>query len=101
MTKQENGPHKDEPQKIHTVDSNILPTMPRPGTRRAAVLGELLAGQTLTQAQTLRRGWGWRLAADIFALREKGWQIVSEEIRQTAGNPIARYWLPAGKRGSK
>lgn len=100
MSTKQNGPHKDEPQKFHTEDSSITPAMPRPSTRLALVLAALRNGQTLTQAETLRRGWGWRLAADVFALREKGWQIVSEEIHQAQGNPIARYWLPANKRGA-
>lgn len=98
MAQNKKAPHNDEAQKFHTVDSI---TMPRPNTRRAAVLSALMQGQTLTQAQTLGMGWGWRLAADVFALREMGWKIVSEEIQQAQGNPVARYWLPANKRGAK
>lgn len=98
MKANKKAPHNDEAQENHTPNFNI---MPRPNTRRAAVLSALMEGRTLTQAQTLGMGWGWRLAADVFALREKGWQIVSEEIQQAQGNPIARYWLPANKRGAK
>jgi hypothetical protein len=71
-------------------------TMPRPATRRAAILAALRQGERLTQADGLRRGWGWRLAADIFSLREYGWPIVSDLVRQGHGQPIARYHLPAG-----
>lgn len=101
MSTKQNGPHKDGPQNIHTADSNIPPAMPRPNTRRAAVGAALMEGRTLTQAQTLGKGWGWRLAADIFALREMGWPILTEQIQQAKGNPIARYWLPAEKWGRK
>jgi hypothetical protein len=100
MSTKQNGPHKDEPQKQHTQDFTIPPAMPRPRTRQAQVLAALLRGERPTHAIAVHRGWGWRLAADVFALRKKGWQIVTEEIQQAKGNPIARYWLPANKRGA-
>jgi hypothetical protein len=71
-------------------------TMPRPETRRAAVLEALKRGEKLTHIDALRRGWGWRLAADIFALRLKGWAIVTDQLMRAKGSPIARYRLPAG-----
>ena len=71
-------------------------SMPKPETRRAAILEALRRGERLTQIDTLRRGMGWRLAADIFALRVKGWPILTDHLMQRKGHPIARYWLPAG-----
>lgn len=76
--------------------AQLSPSMPRPATRRAAVLEALRRGERLTQVDGLRRGWGWRLAADVEALRhEHGWPIVTDLIDQGEGrNPIARYRLP-------
>jgi hypothetical protein len=72
-------------------------TMPKPETRRAAILEALRRGERLTHADALARGWGWRLAADIFALKElHGWSIQADMIHQAGGNAIALYWLPAG-----
>lgn len=68
------------------------PTMPMPATRRAAILEALRRGERLTHADALARGWGWRLAADVFKLREYGWPIHADMIDQGRGhNPIARY----------
>jgi hypothetical protein len=72
-----------------------VPKMPRPGTRRADVLAALRRGERLTSADAIRRGWGWRFAADVLALREHGWPIVTEMMRQEGGTSIARYRLPA------
>ncbi len=71
-------------------------TIPKPETRRAAVLEALKRGDRLTHADALRRGWGWRLAADIFALKDvHGWDIRADLIDQGKGcSPIARYHLP-------
>jgi len=74
-----------------------LPTMPKPESRRADILEALRKGDRLTHIDALRRGWGWRLAADIHALaHDHGWPIVSVMIPQSGGNEIALYWLPAG-----
>lgn len=74
------------------------PTLPDPTSRRAAILEALRRGDRLTHADALARGWGWRLAADVFALsHDHGWPIQAAMIQQGEGrNPIARYWLPAG-----
>lgn len=70
--------------------------MPKPATRRAAILEALRKGERMTHIDALNRGWGWRLAADIFALRVlHGWRIESAMIQQQSGNEIAVYWLPA------
>lgn len=75
------------------------PTLPDPTSRRAAVLEALRRGERLTHADALARGWGWRLAADVFALsREHGWPIAAVMIPNPGGNPIAEYWLPADAR---
>ncbi|MDP2828734.1 MAG: hypothetical protein Q8O37_09015 [Sulfuricellaceae bacterium] len=77
--------------------AQLSPTLPRPATRRAEILEALRGGAHLTHGDALRRGWGWRLAADVFALKEEhGWPIVTTMIDQGEGrNPIARYHLPA------
>jgi hypothetical protein len=74
------------------------PSLPDPTSRRAAILEALRHGDCLTQANALARGWGWRLAADIFALKEEhGWPIQAAMIPQGEGrNPIALYWLDRG-----
>lgn len=71
-----------------------LHTAPDPTTRRSAVLAALQRGARLTHADALRLGWGWRLAADIHALRERGWAIQTTLEQKTQGRrPVARYWL--------
>lgn len=75
---------------------DFTPAMPKPGTRRADVLEALRRGERLTQSDALVRGMGWRLAADVFVLRERGWPIESVMIDQGKGrNAIARYSLSA------
>lgn len=84
------------PDELPTV---TCPTLPGPESRRAAVLEALRRGERLTQADALARGWGWRLAADVFALKEiHGWAIVATMIPNPGGNDIAEYWLPADAR---
>lgn len=79
-------------------EPEFSPSMPKPSSRRAAILEAFRRGECLTHADALRRGWGWRLAADVHALKElHGWPILSEPIHQDGGNPIARYWIPAEK----
>jgi hypothetical protein len=66
--------------------------LPEANTRRAAILEAFQRGERLTTADALRRGWGWRLAADVHALREYGWDIRSILLDQGEGSqPIARY----------
>ena len=75
------------------------PTLPDPTSRRAAILVALRRGDRLTHADALARGWGWRLAADVFALKEDhGWPIKAVMIPNPGGNSIAEYWLPADAR---
>lgn len=75
------------------------PTLPDPTSRRAAVLAAFRRGERLTHADALTRGWGWRLAADVFALsHDHGWPIAAHLIANPGGNPIAEYWLPADAR---
>ena len=75
------------------------PTLPDPTSRRAAILGALRRGDRLTHADALARGWGWRLAADVFALaHDHGWPIAATMIPNSGGNPIAEYHLPADAR---
>lgn len=81
---------------------DMTATMPRPETRRASILEALRRGERLTHADALRRGWGWRLAADIEALRhDHGWNIHTDMIDQGEGrSQIARYSLPAKSEAS-
>ena len=75
-----------------------IPTMPKPESRRAAVLEALRRGERLTHIDALQRGWGWRLAADVFALsHDHGWPIKAAMVSQSGGNEIALYWMPAGE----
>jgi hypothetical protein len=74
-----------------------VPTKPKPGTRMAGILEALKRGEKLTQIDALNRGYGWRLAAHIFALKEyHGWSIEKTDIYRQKGNPIAQYSMPAG-----
>lgn len=76
-----------------------IPTLPDPESRRAEVLESLRRGDHLTQADALARGWGWRLAADVFALKDiHGWAIAATMIPNPGGNDIAEYWLPPDAR---
>lgn len=87
--------NKADESATHTANCNL----PEPNTRRAHILEALQRGDTLTHVDGLNRGWGWRLAADIHALREMGWPIETLEVHQAAGgNPIARYRLAGGAR---
>lgn len=52
----------------------------------------LLDRQDLTQRIALEAGCGWRLAAEIHRLREKGWPILT--YKDAAG--IAHYRLREG-----
>lgn len=71
------------------------PTLPDPSSRRAAILAALRRGERLNHADAIQRGWGWRLAADIFALKDgHGWKVESVLIHRDRGNAIAEYWLP-------
>lgn len=75
------------------------PTLPDPTSRRAAILEALRCGERLTHRDALARGWGWRLAADVFALaHDHGWPIAAHLIPNPGGNQIAEYWLPADTR---
>ena len=71
----------------------------KPGSVRAAVLADLLAGKRITHADCWREHGSSRLAAHIHKLRRAGWEILAEEIRvpTTGGHVarIARYWLDA------
>jgi len=81
-----------------TLPAAPVPTLPKPESRRAAVLEALRRGERLTHIDALRRGWGWRLAADVFALsHDHGWPIKAAMVSQSGGNEIALYWMPAGE----
>jgi hypothetical protein len=74
----------------------IAQSLPKPATRLAAVLEALRRGERLTHIDALRRGWGWRLAADVFALKAfHGWNIQAAMIPQDGGDKIALYWMDA------
>jgi hypothetical protein len=77
-------------------EPKLSATLPDPSSRRAAILEALRHGERFTHADAIRRGWGCRLAADVFALKEEhGWPIESMLIHNDGGKPIAEYWLSA------
>jgi hypothetical protein len=79
---------------------------------RGRILGALLRGDSLTQQDALRRFSNFRLAADVEALRKRGWVIDTGMIDVTtrdAGrkSEVGRYTMPtdtiaaAGEFGSQ
>lgn len=74
-----------------------MTTKPRAGTHRADILAALRRGEKMTQIDAINRGYGWRLAAHIHALKEDhGQSIEKTNIYRQKGNPIAQYWMAAG-----
>lgn len=86
---------------------------PTPGSVRGRVLAALLRGDSLTQADALRRWATSRLSSAIFQLRsEFNWPILTIEIDVETADcgrlaTVARYMLPshailrAGARGQQ
>lgn len=72
----------------------IRPATPNPGTKAHFLLTYLLTGASLTQIEWLAMGFGWRLAAEVQALKDLGWCVESVMVRRvTCENKIAQYWL--------
>lgn len=69
----------------------------KPGSVRAAVLADLLAGKRITHLDCWQRHGSSRLAAHIHRLRRAGWDITAETItvRTSGGHTayVARYSL--------
>lgn len=57
------------------------PACPKPGTARAEILAAFLAGDHMTHEDARKRFGASRLAADVHALRRKGWPIVGAEVQ--------------------
>lgn len=74
---------------------------PAEGSARAAVLGALEAGHALTSGDALRDIGTSRLAADVHALKEMGWPIVSRDIevvtRRGRLARVAEYYMVRGR----
>jgi hypothetical protein len=72
----------------------FCPKFPNPNSPEAAALLALLEGE-LTQVDWLKRGKGWRLAAQIKELDYLGWEPESILLKREGWpRPIAVYQLP-------
>jgi hypothetical protein len=97
------GDHHDDSgagQQLHLIDPPpFSPKMPAPSTLEAALLEDLLSGETPTHPQWERKRSSWRLAVYVDILRKLGWPIETVPIWCPSGvNParrIARYRMPA------
>lgn len=85
---------------------------PHPATVKGRVLGDLLAGRTITHKDTWIEHGSSRLAAHVYALRRDGWpvdmverEVPTSDVGRTAA--IGHYSLSkevidqAGKRGQR
>lgn len=68
-------------------------------TQTAAILALLKSGETITQAQALRKFSCWRLSARIQNLRDAGWRIATERVK-AKGSAFARYSLACKRRAA-
>lgn len=57
------------------------------------ILNWLKAGNSITPAEAYERFNTLRLGGRIFDLREKGWNIESEDFKTPSGKHVARYHL--------
>jgi len=73
-------------------------TWPKLGTRADEAVNALLTGP---QNQADYRGHGWRLAAYIQQLEDRGWRFITREImRPGCRRPIAEYRIDRGDPGT-
>lgn len=68
----------------------------RTDSQASQILGHLARGRFLTplSAQRLVDPPCMRLAARIYFLRRRGWDIRSETVILSRGARIAKYWMP-------
>lgn len=85
-----------------TIGKHLQSAGYTPGSVRAAVLADLIAGRCLTHMDCWREHGSSRLAAHIYKLRRAGWPIIAETIAvPTSGGHtayVARYQLPSEAR---
>lgn len=75
-----------------------IATSPKPGTRPDEALNALLTGP---QNQAEYDGQGWRLAAYVQQLEDRGWRFITRDIvRPGCRRPIAEYQLDRGDPGT-
>lgn len=71
---------------------------PPPHSVRGRIAGAFLRGDSLTQLDALRRFGNFRLAADVEALRKRGWSIITEDVEVVTSDAgrhaeVARYHM--------
>jgi len=87
------GGGRDEAEQGELFERHLSATYPKPNSRAADTLRDLLAGNRLRQSERLEIGW--RLAAEIKELDYLGWPVVSVPVRvEGRRRPIAEYSLP-------
>ncbi len=62
-------------------------------TQYHAILGDLLAGLSVTPLEALNRYGCMRLAAVVHRLRRDGHHVETEMVTTDSGKRFARYWL--------
>ncbi|MER2518972.1 MAG: hypothetical protein ABTR92_21705 [Candidatus Accumulibacter phosphatis] len=95
------------PEKCHSTAEDLFPDTlpqatiaisPKPGTRPDEALNALLTGP---QNQAEYDGQGWRLAAYVQQLEDRGWRFITRDIvRPGCRRPIAEYQLDRGDPGT-
>lgn len=97
---------------FETADTTSAFSFPHPSTVKGRVLGDLLAGRTITHKDTWIEHGSSRLAHHVYALRRDGWPIdmVEREVPTSDSGRTAAvefYSLPqdaidqAGERGQR
>lgn len=66
-------------------------------TQTEAIKSYLLAGNTLTQLESLDRFRCLRLGARCWELRQSGYNVKSEMVKTPSGKNIASYFIPANE----
>ncbi len=95
-----------------TIQTESVFSFPNPSTVKGRVLGDLLAGRTITGKDCWLEHGSSRLAHHVLELRRDGWPIVTvmREVPTSDGGRIAKiafYHLPqdaidqAGERGRR
>ncbi|MBL8369098.1 MAG: hypothetical protein JNM54_14470 [Candidatus Accumulibacter sp.] len=95
------------PSKRHSTAEDLFPdtlprvtiaTSPKPGTRPDEALNALLTGP---QNQAEYDGQGWRLAAYVQQLEDRGWRFITRDIvRPGCRRPIAEYRIDRSDPGT-
>ena len=67
-------------------------------SQNARILNHLKSGNKLTPLAALRQFGCLRLAARIYDLRNKGWDIMERRVNRGTSR-VSEYYLNKGKRG--